>query len=191
MTHSKDDKYLSIEDRLIWSAYVEQENIKGDISIDLPDFEALLSETLTDDVPIKKIPAGKQDKKVHSRAAQAEFKSTEIDRRTAEKLRKGKMRIEARCDLHGLNQEQAYDLLNQFIETARLRGCRCVLVITGKGKSRVSTPMAIEPERGILKQKVPQWLGERHLSPHILKTYTAQPKDGGTGALYVYLRRAR
>ena len=117
--------------------------------------------------------------------------SSEVDRRTDEKLRKGKMQLDARCDLHGLNQIQAYEMLQQFIMRAVSRGCRCVLVITGKGKPRVASASVIEPERGVLKQKVPQWLAEKSLAPYILKTYSAQPKDGGSGAMYVYLRRQR
>jgi len=184
------DKYLSIEDRLIWSAYVEQENILNDNQEDLIDFEGLLAQTDMDDVPVEKIDVSVERQK-STQISQSSAKSSEIDRRTDEKLRKGKIKIEARCDLHGLNQIQAYDLLNQFIRTAVSKECRCVLVITGKGKSRLSTASVIEPERGVLKQKVPQWLAERDLATNILKTYPAQPKDGGTGAMYVYLRRRR
>ncbi|MGB2252104.1 MAG: Smr/MutS family protein, partial [Candidatus Puniceispirillaceae bacterium] len=57
-------------------------------------------------------------------------------------------------------------------------GCRCVLVITGKGA-------------GILRGHVPDWLKRQPLSPHILAMAEARPHDGGSGALYVLLRRKR
>jgi len=190
MTDQDKDKYLTIEDRLIWSAYVEQEQIESNFKDDLDDFETLLIETLPDDDIVTKSQSMKRSHTPSNKTRIAP-QSNEIDRRTDEKLRKGKMPIEARCDLHGLNQVQAYDLLNQFITTALGRGCRCVLIITGKGKSRIATSSVIEPERGVLKQKLSEWLTERQLAPHILKTYPAQGKDGGTGAMYVYLRRAR
>lgn len=105
----------------------------------------------------------------------------QLDRRTADKLRKGKMDIEARLDLHGYSQEQAYSALQDFIPKCQAQAKRCVLVITGKGRSG----------DGVLRQKVPQWLMEGALAGIVLKISPAIPKDGGEGALYVYLRRIR
>lgn len=107
--------------------------------------------------------------------------SAQLDRRTEDKLRKGKMEIEARIDLHGYTQEQAYAALNEAIPAWQKQGKRCVLVITGKGRGG----------DGVLRQKVPQWLDAFPLSPIVLKFFTARIRDGGEGALYVYLRRIR
>lgn len=93
------------------------------------------------------------------------------------------MRIEGRLDLHGLIQDEAYAALNAFLVTAQNAGRRCVLVITGKGRSRAS--------EGILRRRVPEWLGMHPLSDIVLRAIPAQPKDGGDGALYVLLRRDR
>ncbi len=186
----KDDKYLTLEDRLIWSAYVEQENINHLQNDDFANFEDLLASENSQDAVIKSAPVQKTFG-INKKQVNKSVQSFEIDRRTEEKLRKGKMPIEARCDLHGLNQIEAHDLLKKFIHTAVSKGCRCVLVITGKGKSRISTKAVIEPEQGILKQKVPQWLHNADIRYYILKSYSAQPKHGGSGALYVYLRRNR
>ncbi len=119
------------------------------------------------------------------------IQSPQLDRRTAEKLRKGKIQIEARLDLHGKTQNQAHELLNNFIGQSARQGLRCVLVITGKGKSRLLSEKIIEPEVGILKKKVPEWLEENIFAQHILRMAQAHPKDGGSGALYVYLKRQR
>ena len=191
MTDNQDDEYkLSLEDRLVWHAYVEQEQIEHHQAFEEVDFEGMLAEE--SNVPIQKTKAVRPDgHKPSSPIQKKSFQSNGLDRRTDEKLRKGKMPIEARCDLHGLNQTQAHEMLNQFIHMAILRQCRCVLVITGKGKSRLATEAMIEPERGVLKQKVPQWLSQKGIAEYVLKTYPAQPKDGGSGALYVYLRRQR
>ncbi len=186
----KDNKYLSLEDRLIWSAYVAQENINHHHQDDFLSFEDLLEYEKTQDLTIKSTPTPHYQANPKTQSKQTP-QSFEVDRRTDEKLRKGKMQIEARCDLHGLNQVQAHALLKSFILSAASRGCRCVLVITGKGKPRVATHAAIEPEHGVLKQKVPQWLMDTDIRSLILKSYPAQAKDGGTGALYVYLRRSR
>lgn len=105
-----------------------------------------------------------------------------LDRRTAQKLRRGQMVIDARLDLHGLTQAQAYERLRRFIPHAYGAGHRCVLVITGKG--------GIEG-KGVLRRMVPQWLDEAPLAKMVLSVTAARPKDGGEGALYVYVRRKK
>ena len=107
--------------------------------------------------------------------------SSEIDRRSDERLRRGQMTIEATLDLHGFNRVDGYGELNDFIRRSYARGLRCVLVITGKGR--------FGP--GVLRQSVPEWLAEATLSPIVLKIHSAQPKHGGGGAFYVLLRRHR
>jgi len=114
-----------------------------------------------------------------------------LDRRSAEKLRKGQMPIDARLDLHGMTQDRAHHALDDFIKRTHGAGHRCVLVITGKGKSGKRADEYWSGGDGVLKQKVPQWLGAAPLSSMILKTQIARPKDGGDGALYILLRRRR
>ena len=104
-----------------------------------------------------------------------------IDRANAERLRRGKREIEARLDLHGMTQAEAHRALAAFIRASRADGKRCVLVITGRGSAG----------GGVLKSAVPRWLDEPEVRPHLLAIATAQPRDGGSGALYVMLRRTR
>ncbi len=106
-----------------------------------------------------------------------------LDRRTAERLRRGKMKIDGRLDLHGLKQDEAHETLVRFLQNGYERGHRCVLVITGKGRSAGS--------EGVLKRRVPEWLTMAPLRDVILQTTPARPQDGGEGALYVLLRRRR
>ena len=101
-----------------------------------------------------------------------------IDGRTQRRLFRGDVPVDRRLDLHGLTAARAESRLAQFIETAARDGCRCVLVITGKGA-------------GILRGHVPDWLKRQPLSPHVLALAEARPHDGGSGALYVLLRRQR
>ncbi|MDA9650129.1 Smr/MutS family protein [bacterium] len=101
-----------------------------------------------------------------------------IDGSTQRRLFRGDVPVDRRLDLHGLTAARAENRLVQFIETAARDGCRCVLVITGKGA-------------GILRGHVPDWLKRQPLSPHILALAEARPHDGGSGALYVLLRRQR
>ncbi len=117
-----------------------------------------------------------------------------LDRRTAERLRKGQMEIDGRIDLHGLTRAEAHRELRSYISAAHIRGMRCVLVITGKGSSRQKTDDAAfmgTGRSGILREAVPQWLSAPDLAHLIVDIRHAQPKHGGSGALYVLLRRRR
>jgi len=90
------------------------------------------------------------------------------------------MAIEARLDLHGMTQDEAHRALARFIARAQDDDRRAVLVITGKGG----------PGReGVLRRAVPRWLAEPPCRARVLAVETAQPRDGGAGALYVLLRR--
>ena len=116
----------------------------------------------------------------------------QLDARTEQRFRAGKIKIEGRLDLHGYNQIQAHNLLRDFVMAAHAQRKRCLLVITGKGGPKLSgSAVGDKVEAGILKQKVPQWLCEAPLNSIVLKTAPAVQKDGGQGALYLYLRRDR
>lgn len=119
-----------------------------------------------------------------------------LDRRTAERLRRGQLPIDGRLDLHGWTQDEAHRALCGFIESAHAAGQRCLLVITGKGV-RARTDDPDDPHGrgravpGVLQAAVPNWLNQPSLRPLILGFAGAQPKHGGSGALYVLLKRKR
>ena len=115
----------------------------------------------------------------------------QLDKRTDNKLRKGKMAIDGTLDLHGMTQARAHDALNHFILAAQKSGKRCVLVITGKGNSGRGAEDWLESKPGILKQKLPQWLDMPPLNRLVLRHYPAQAEHGGGGAFYIYLKRDR
>ena len=117
--------------------------------------------------------------------------SSGLDRKTADKLRKGQMQLEGRLDLHGMTQIEAHTALNSFITASYIAGKRCVLVITGKGLGADGRRDPLSQGQGVLKRMVPEWLGEQPLVGVILKAERAQPQHGGDGALYVLLRRQR
>jgi DNA-nicking Smr family endonuclease len=106
-----------------------------------------------------------------------------VDGRTADRLRRGKLEIDGRIDLHGMSQAQAHGALAAFVHRAWHEGRRCVLVITGKG--------SFSAEGGVLKRAVPRWLGDAPLRSMVLAVQSAQPRDGGDGALYVLIKRRR
>jgi DNA-nicking Smr family endonuclease len=106
-----------------------------------------------------------------------------IDRRQAERFRKGKLAIDGKIDLHGRTQQDAHDDLLAFLKRAHAAGKRNMLVVTGKGMTKSQT--------GILRQAVPRWLNEPAFRPLVLAFDYAEPQHGGEGALYVLLKRVR
>lgn len=107
-----------------------------------------------------------------------------VDKRTAQRLKRGQLRPEGRIDLHGRTQSEAHADLAHFLADAQAAGKRCVLVITGKGVRR-------DGSIGVLRQMVPRWLNEPGNRRRIIAVHEAQPRDGGGGALYVLLRKGR
>ena len=51
-----------------------------------------------------------------------------LDRRTQTRMRRGQVKIEARIDLHGLNQDEAYGRLQAFLHASRDAGRRAYLI---------------------------------------------------------------
>ncbi|MCZ4281199.1 Smr/MutS family protein [Kiloniella laminariae] len=107
----------------------------------------------------------------------------DMDRRQAERFTKGKLPLEAVLDLHGQTQAQAQASLQRFVASCRARDLRNVLVITGKGSGPHS--------EGVLKAMVPRWLNEEPNRSAILAFSHAKHHHGGSGALYVLLKRTR
>lgn len=114
----------------------------------------------------------------------------QMDKRQFQRMSRGKLVPEARIDLHGMTLAQAHGALNGFILRAHAEGARLVLVITGKGK-RVEDDGPIPRRPGALKQDVPRWLRMAPLAGLVLEIREAHARHGGSGAYYVYLRRAR
>ena len=95
------------------------------------------------------------------------------------KLRAGQYRTAAELDLHGLNALQAKQMMLAFLHTIQPGMGDCVRIIHGKGNR--------SDHRGpVLKTKINHWLRQHD---RVLAFHSARPVDGGTGAVYVLLRR--
>ena len=114
----------------------------------------------------------------------------QMDRKTFQRMSRGKVKPEARIDLHGMTLDRAHGVLMQFILSAHASGRRLVLVITGKGKDR-DEGGPIPVRHGVLRHQVPLWLAAPPLGALVLQITQAHLSHGGGGAYYVYLRRSR
>lgn len=136
-----------------------------------------------EDVPVFDAPMGPSGR--YSRpsrsASGAPSPNSAIDRATYVRLKKGRLPMEGRIDLHGMTAAAAQRNLSAYLRGCQAAGMKAVLVITGRG---------LDPEglgRGVLKRETPHWLDAL---PDVVSGYgAADRKHGGAGALYVRLRR--
>lgn len=107
------------------------------------------------------------------------YRGQGLQDRQFRRLRRGQYRIEGQLDLHGFTADAARVAVAGFLTRARLDGRRCVRIIHGKGRgSRNGRP--------VLKTQVNHWLRQRR---DVLGFCSALSTDGGTGAVYVLLKR--
>ncbi|MGH8128328.1 MAG: Smr/MutS family protein [Gammaproteobacteria bacterium] len=108
-----------------------------------------------------------------------EYVAPGIQKRLMRRLRRGTVPVQSVLDLHGKTQAEAHPLVTDFLETSTARGLTCVRIIHGKG-------FRSGPGGPVLKVAVARWLSRRN---DVLAYCSARPVDGGTGAVYVLLRR--
>jgi DNA-nicking Smr family endonuclease len=107
------------------------------------------------------------------------FQRPSIGRKTMRRLARGGFSTQAEADLHGMTVAEARGALREFLEESRARGYTCVRIVHGKGRGSGT--------RGpVLKRKVDHWLRQWE---EVLAFVSARQVDGGTGAVYVLLRR--
>jgi DNA-nicking Smr family endonuclease len=95
------------------------------------------------------------------------------------KLRRGHYSVDAEVDLHGLTGAEAKTVLRDFVADSAQRHMNCVRIIHGKGKRS-------GPRGPVLKNVVNRWL--QHTDA-VLAFASARTIDGGSGAVYVLLKR--
>lgn len=102
-----------------------------------------------------------------------------LQHKILKKLRRGHYSVGAELDLHHMNEEAARSSILSFIDEARQRHISCVRIVHGKGlRSRSDGP--------VLKRLTDSLL-RRH--SQVLAFTSAPPHDGGTGAVYVLLKK--
>jgi DNA-nicking Smr family endonuclease len=107
------------------------------------------------------------------------------------KVRRGKLDIDARIDLHGMRQIEAQTALTGIIARTRDSGGRCLLVVTGKGRPVDPGEDFITPQPGVIRRRLPEWLDSAGIREHVSGFAQANAKDGGSGAFYVLLKAKR
>lgn len=109
---------------------------------------------------------------------------TTLDAGWDRRLARGLVQPDRTLDLHGHNLATAYDLLDRRLGEAVADGARVLLLITGK-------PPSDKSGRGAIRAAVGDWLAASPYAGDIAAVRNAHPRHGGTGALYIVLRRRR
>ncbi len=110
---------------------------------------------------------------------QLSFSRSGVQPSTLKKLRQGKLAIDNEIDLHGMTVNEARVYLLDFLGECKVDGSRVLLIVHGKG---YSSPGA----KPVIKPMVNRWLRE---VSSVLAFCSAKPPDGGTGAVYVLLKK--
>jgi DNA-nicking Smr family endonuclease len=109
------------------------------------------------------------------------FTRAGVQQSAKQQLKQGRYRPEAKLDLHGSTLAEAATELNEFVCQCVQNKYRCVLIIHGKGTLSKN-------KKPVIKSAVAGWLKK---DKRILAYSSATGQDGGTGALYVLLKRIR
>lgn len=107
------------------------------------------------------------------------FRRPHISEAVLLKLRRGHYTVDAELDLHGMTGAEAKAAMREFLTEAVNRRLSCVRIIHGKGRGS-------GPRGPVLKNVVNQWLQR---IDNILAFGSARQVDGGSGAVYVLLRK--
>lgn len=138
-------------------------------------------------VAIRPRPAAKPGSSPpHSREELKPLSAASLDSGWDRRLRSGSIEPDRVLDLHGRNLDQAWRAIDEALGRAIAAGERVLLLITGH-------PRAGDPpvERGRIRAAVFDWLASSPHSRNIAAVRPAHPRHGGTGSLYIILRRTR
>ena len=122
---------------------------------------------------------GPADESVLGTGDELSFRRPHVPESVLGRLRRGQFVVDAEIDLHGLSGAQAKAALREFIGVALERHMSCVRVVHGKGRRS-------GPRGPVLKNVVNHWLQR---ADDVLAFGSARAVDGGSGAVYVLLRK--
>lgn len=172
------------EASLFYSAMdgVQQITNRGEAPKPNPRLPELIDENAEALAQLSELVAGQGDFDFTGGDEYIEGAGPGIDRNLLRSLRRGDFTVQDRLDLHGKTQVEAREAVERFLSDSRRAKKRCVLIVHGRGlNSKDSVP--------VLKEALKGWLSQKRIGNMVLAFATARPQDGGTGAVYVLLRR--
>ena len=95
-----------------------------------------------------------------------------------------------KLDLHGSSLIEANEIVKKFITESFNNGYKKLLVVTGKGsRSKSYNNPYLSEKLSVLKYSVPEFIkNDKNLNSKVIRISAADQKDGGEGAIYIYLK---
>tara|TARA_Y100000590_G_scaffold342209_1_gene390676 strand:- start:1616 stop:2035 length:420 start_codon:yes stop_codon:yes gene_type:complete len=95
-----------------------------------------------------------------------------------------------RLDLHGVSLDEANKIVKKFINSSKENGFKKIIIVTGKGsRSKVYDDPYRSEKMNVLRYSIPEYIqNDDDLSSKIVRISQAEKKDGGEGAIYVFLK---
>ncbi len=161
---------------------VEQLTNRGEAPVPNPRLPEIIDENAEALAELSELVVGQGTFDISDTDEFIEGAASGVDGRLMRSLRRGDFSVQGRLDLHGLTQAEAKEAVDHFISASRRAGKRCVLIVHGRG-------LHSQDQIPVLKERLRVWLSQKRIGNAVLAFASARPQDGGTGAVYVLLRR--
>jgi DNA-nicking Smr family endonuclease len=177
---------MTIKDREVWANYTRgvRGRKKGVASTPTAQSQLHKRGHATGDEAEKRLNASLSAAGPHplppAREGRRSLSVSLLERAREKKLRQGEFTIDAKLDLHGMTQVEAFAALSVFMHKKAAAGKRHLLIITGKGRGG----------EGVLRRNLEKWLSQLPEAGRVLALRPAAIKHGGDGAFYVVLRKS-
>ena len=98
-----------------------------------------------------------------------------------------------KLDLHGLSLIESNKMTKKFITDSFNQGYRKLLIITGKGlRAKTYDNPYVSEKLNTLQYSVPEFIkNDEELKNKITNISKADIKDGGDGAIYIFLKKSK
>ena len=176
------ERPLNTEEAALWQRVIASvEPLEGRAPVPFMQSPSVLSEAAKPSAPRASLSTSPE---ANGNKKPAQNPSNTLDGSWDRRLSRGLVQPDLAVDLHGHNLDTAYRTLDAGLEQAVGRGARVLLLVTGKPREPGSG-------RGAIRAAVGDWLAASRHSADIAAVRGAHPRHGGTGALYIILRRRR
>jgi DNA-nicking Smr family endonuclease len=161
---------------------VQQMTHRGEAPVSHPRLPEIIDENAEALAELAELVAGQGDFAISGSDEFIEGMAPGVDARLLRSLRRGDFILQGELDLHGMTQVRAQEAVDRFLAESHRARKRCVLIVHGRG---LNSPAQVP----VLKEWLRGWLGQKRIGKTVLAFSSARPQDGGTGAVYVLLRR--
>ena len=95
-----------------------------------------------------------------------------------------------KLDLHGISLSESNKIVKKFVVESFDQGYKKLLIVTGKGlRSKSYDNPYVSEKLSVLKYSVPEFIkNDENLNNKISRISKAEIKDGGEGAIYIFLK---